>query len=212
MLIYLYLFSLIVGGVLLGASILLGGQDDVDGDVDADADADVDVDADADADLEAEADGGLDKDFGHGDPAGFLYAFLSLRFWVFFLAFFGLTGMTLDGLDLVSSPWIGLALAIAMGAGTGFGAVTLIRRLGSDKDSRVTTDQDYIGKTARVIVPIRGAGMGKVRVDIRGSSVDLLASGLEDETYDDVEEVLIVEMDGARARVARMDPAKKADR
>ena len=49
LLIYAYLVSLIVGGVLLGASILLGGKDL---EVDADADADLDLDLDADGDLE----------------------------------------------------------------------------------------------------------------------------------------------------------------
>lgn len=217
MLIYLYLFSLIVGGVLLGASILLGGHDtdvdadaDADLDLDADADADLDLDADADADIDADADGDLDKDFGHGDAAGFFYAFLSMRFWVFFLAFFGLTGLVLDGLDLVSSSWLGLGLAVAMGLGTGLGAVSLIRRFGSDADSRIVTSKDYIGKSAKVLVPFDGKGVGKVRVRVKGSSVDLLASGFDEESFDGKEEVLIVEMDGSRARVARIDKAKKA--
>lgn len=212
MLIYLYLFSLIVGGVLLGASILLGGHDsdlDADGDADVDLDLDADADADVDLDLDADADADVDKDFGHGDAAGFLYTFLSMRFWVFFLAFFGLTGIILDGLDL-TNPWVGLALALLMGSGSGFTAVTAIRKLGSDKDSRVITSKDYVGKTARVLVPFEGEGMGKVRVDIRGNSIDLLASGLEDGGYEG--EVLIVEMDGPRARVARIDESKKASR
>lgn len=214
MLIYLYLFSLIVGGVLLGASILLGGHDtdvdaDADADVDLDVDADADVDIDADADVDVDADADVDKDFGHGDAAGFLYTFLSMRFWVFFLAAFGLTGIVLDGFDL-AHPWLGLALSIAMGTGSGFLAVTAIRKLGSDRDSRVVSSKDYVGKTARVLVPFEGEGLGKVRVDIRGNSIDLLASGLEEGDYEG--EVLIVEMDGSRARVARVDETKKKAR
>lgn len=210
MLIYIYLSSLIVGGVLLGASILLGGHDDADleagGDVDVDGDFEGGFDADADADFEA--DGGLDQDVGgHGDLSGILFSFLSLRFWTFFLAFFGLTGLVLGGLDLVSSEWLGLGLALAMGLSTGFGAMTVIRKLSSDTTGRAVSSGDYVGKTARVVVPFEGQGVGKVRVDIKGSSVDLLASGLEEEGYDGKEEVLIVEMDGARARVARLDSA-----
>ena len=203
LLIYAYLVSLIVGGVLLGASILLGGKDL---EVDADADADLDLDAD----IDGEADG-FDKDVGgHGDFSGFLFMFLSLRFWTFFLAFFGLTGIVLDGLNLVSSPWLGLGLALGMGLATGAGAMSVIRMLGSDTSGQAVRSTDYIGKTARVVVPFEGSSVGKVRVDIKGTSVDLLASGLEEDGYQGKEEVLIVEMDGARARVARLNSNGKA--
>ncbi|HJL14005.1 MAG TPA: NfeD family protein [Sandaracinaceae bacterium LLY-WYZ-13_1] len=210
MLIYIYLASLIVGGVLLGASILLGGHDDADleagGDVDVDGDLDLDADADADADVE----GGLDQDLAHGDLSGILFSFLSLRFWTFFLAFFGLTGLVLGGLNLVSSEWLALGLALAMGLSTGFGAMTLIRKLQSDTTGRAVSSSDYVGKTARVLVPFESDGVGKVRVDIKGSSVDLLASGLDEAEYGGKDEVVIVEMDGSRARVARLDTGKDA--
>src|SRR5690606_37540245 len=166
----------------------------------------IDVDADVDAD------GGLDKDIGgHGDLSGFLYTFLSLRFWTFFLAFFGLTGLTLDGLNLVSSEWLGLGLASAMGLLTGTGAVAALRHLHADSSGAVAESRDYIGKTARVVVPFDGKATGKVRVDIKGNQVDLLATGLEGEGYEGREEVLIVDMDGARARIARLE-GKKAGR
>jgi membrane protein implicated in regulation of membrane protease activity len=227
LLIYAYLVSLIVGGVLLGASILLGGHDDADADVggDADLDASADVDADldagldagADADLDASADASADADAGHdidsegghGDFSGFLLTFLSLRFWTFFLAFFGLTGIILDGLDLVSSEWLGLGLSLAMGLATGGGAMAVIKKLGSDTTGQAVGEGEYIGKTARVMVPFEKGATGRVRVDIKGSSVDLLATGIEeDEDFDGKEEVLIVQMDGSRARVARVDGKK----
>lgn len=203
MLIYIYLTSLIIGGVLLGASILLGGHDDAD----LDASGDVDGDLGADAELDIDADGGLDKDVdptGHGDFSGVLFSFLSLRFWTFFLAFFGLTGIVLGSLNLVSSDWLGFLLALGMGLSTGLGATAIIRRLSADHTGRAVSSRDYIGKTARVIVPFEGQGVGKIRVDIKGSTVDLLASGFEEEGYGGKEEVVIVEMDGARARVARI--------
>ena len=216
MLIYFYLFSLIVGFVLLGASVLLGGHGDTDadasadadagGDVDADADADVDAHADAEGHAEAEAHGGLDKDVGgHGALGGVLTTFASLRFWTFFLAFFGLTGVVLDGLELVPSEWITLAAALAMGGGTGLGAVTLLRKLAGDTSGRAVQSKDYVGKTARVMVPFEPGSVGKVRVEIKGTAVDLLATGVDEEKFDGKDEVLIVEMDGNRARVARVD-------
>ncbi len=204
MLLYLYLFSLIVGAVLLGGSILLGGKG-------ADADGDVDLDAGGDLDADADLDGGVDKDVsvgGHGDFSGFLTTFLSLRFWTFFLAFFGLTGLVLDLFALVGSPWITLALALAMGLGTGAGAMAALRKLAGETSGKAVESGDYIGKTARVVVPFGAAGVGKVRVEIKGNSVDLLASGVEEDAFEGRDEVLIVEMEGARARVARVDGKK----
>ena len=218
MLIYAYLFSLIVGGVLLGASIILGGHDDVDtdgGDFDFDADVDADVDADIDAD--ADADGGADKDVavdevgGHGDFAGLLVMFLSLRFWTFFLAFFGFTGLLVQGLELVGSQWLGLAISIAMGFVCGAGAVTAIRTLSRDTSGSVASINDYVGKSARVLVPFDGDAVGKVRVEIKGSQVDLLATGLDQSAFSGKDEVLIVEMDGPRARVVANPGASKSE-
>lgn len=203
MLIYLYLFTLIVGAVLLGASILLGGHDaDVDadaGDVDLDADADLDVDHDGDADVG-----------GHGDFSGLLLSVLSLRFWTFFFAFFGMTGLALDLLGLVENEWVTLALALGMGFGTGAGAMTIIRKLSADTSGKAVESSDYIGKTARVIVPFEGESVGKVRVSLKGNQIDLLASSVEDEdSFTGREEVLIVEMDGPKAKVARVDGGRR---
>jgi membrane protein implicated in regulation of membrane protease activity len=202
-LIYVYLFTVIVGAVLLGASILLGGGGH-----------DADVDADADADLDAHADGVEKEMGGHGDASGFLTTFLTLRFWTFFFAFFGLTGLSLELLDLVGNEWITLAISLVMGLGIGTGAMAALRKLSADTSGKAVESSDYIGKTARVLVPIRGTGVGKVRVELKGSSIDLLASGVEgedEEQFEGREEVLIVEMDGSRARVARVDE-KKAKR
>lgn len=212
MLTYLYLFSLIVGFVLLGASILLGGSDDadLDGEFDADVDADMDLEVDGgfDKDLGAEID--VDSDGGHGDVSGFLLTFVSLRFWTFFLAFFGLTGIVLDGLDLVSSALVGLGAAVGMGFASGYGAVSVFRKLGADTTGAATGSNDYIGKTARVMVPFSHEGVGKIRVDVRGNQVDLLASGLDEGAFEGREEVLIVEMDGPRARVARLSDKSRS--
>ncbi|MDH5492526.1 MAG: hypothetical protein OEY14_11300, partial [Myxococcales bacterium] len=78
MLVYAYLFCLVLGGVLLGASILLGGHDDADlggdGSFDADADLALDADADlaldADADFEADAHGAMDVHSRDGKRPG----------------------------------------------------------------------------------------------------------------------------------------------
>lgn len=222
MLLSLYLGSLVFGGVLLGASLLLGGHDDFDADtdadldtdgldfdsdVDADADLDLDADADADADLEldaeadADAHGGMGKDLDVSGAS--LFFFLkSLRFWTFFLAFFGLTGTLLDGLGVSGNPIVTFAVALATGTLTGFTAAKLIRSLMHDELAAPANDRDYVGLSARVLVPPKVGGVGKVRVEVGGRLVDLLAETDEDGFRAD-EEVLIIDVDGTRARVAR---------
>ncbi len=61
MLLGIYLGSLAMGGILIGASLLLGGNDS-DADADADADLDADMDADLDADIDVDADFDVDVD------------------------------------------------------------------------------------------------------------------------------------------------------
>jgi membrane protein implicated in regulation of membrane protease activity len=91
-----------------------------------------------------------------------------------------------------------------MGLGTGTGATAIFRRLSGDTSGRAVESSDYVGRTARVIVPFGGSQVGKVRVEVKGSQVDLLATSVDDDAFEGREEVLIVEMDGARARVARV--------
>jgi membrane protein implicated in regulation of membrane protease activity len=190
MLIYLYLFALILGGVLVLASILLGGQ----GETDADADAGLDKDLPL---LEGQA----------GDISGVdvFWAFRSIRFWTFFLAFFGMTGLVLDGLGLVDSSIVAAILATGMGAASGFVAAGLMRWLGRDESGLIASSGDYVGKTVRVLLPVGRDRVGKVRLDLRGASVDVLATTDEEGPITSDEEAIIIEMDGARARIARLD-------
>lgn len=199
MLTYAYLASLVFGGVLIGASILLGGHDDADADFDGDADLDLDADADIDVDGDAAADkGSLDV----GDGANLFLFLKSLRFWTFFLAFFGLTGLVLDSGGIVESELVAFVLALGMGIVTGVGTTSAIRALARDDASSAAHGGDYIGRTGRVIVPVRPGGVGRVRVEVKGQLVDVLATS--DEELASAEHAMIIEMDGTRAKLARV--------
>lgn len=181
MAIYVYIFGLVVGGVILGASLLFGGEEDgSDG---------------ADDGSVASPIGGVDVVLG---------SFRSLRFWTFFAAFFGLSGTVLDGFGLVGSKLVTLGIALGTGAFAGFGATEVMRRLAADTSGKVATSLDYIGKSARVVVPVKSGGVGKVRIQLKGTTVDVLAEAIEGD-FDARDEALIVEMDGAKARIARVD-------
>ena len=192
MLIYFYLGALIFGGVLLGSSLLLGGHDDADLDVDGDADLDGGLD-----------DAELDKDFGSDGADFFLWPLKSLRFWTFFLTAFGFVGLLLRGFGLANEIAT-LIAALAVGGFSGFGAATVIRKLANDETGLAASSSDYIGKSARVLVPVRPHSVGKIRVRVKGQQVDLLAVTDEvDLTNED--EVIVIEMEGTRARVARLE-------
>jgi len=182
MLIYAYLFALVVGGVLLGASVLLGGHDGV-GEVSADGDI---------------HDIGLGADF-------LLWSLTSIRFWTFFLAFFGLTGLSLEGLGLIDNSYVTLGLAIMTGLVTGYGAAGVIRWLSRDTSGVAATSSDYVGKSVRVVVPVQAGHTGKVRLQLKGQLVDVLAFADDDENFASKDEAMIIEMDGTRARIARVD-------
>ncbi len=190
MLIYLYLFALVLGGVLLGASMLLGGEHGHDH--------------------------GHDVDHGHAgeggaDTPGAFSALRSTRFWTFFLAFLGLTGVAFRGLGLVSNEYIGLGIALVIGLLTGGVANSVFRKLSKTEASSHASSSDYVGKSARVLVRVdpwaeQSGSVGKVRVRLKGSTVDLLAVTDEAQPFEPKDEAIIVEMDGTRARIARVTP------
>lgn len=202
MFVSLYLGALIFGGVLLGSSILLGGHDDADIDMDGDIDIDADVDVDADVDAE------VDKDLPLGGDS-FLWWMRSMRFWTFFLSAFGLTGMLIEGLGLAGEIPT-LITALSMGGISGFSAAWVIKKLSSDDSGRAAGSHDYIGKSAKVLVPVRSEGVGKIRVRVRGQTVDLLAT-TDEENLTSKDEVIVIEMDGTRARVARLDSERETN-
>jgi len=205
-----YGFAFGLGGVLLLVSMFAGG------DADADVDADVDLDADADASFDADADADADADHGdaaHGDGgiAGFAAAFLSLRFWTFFATFFGMTGLVAEGFDLMQGTLAIAAVATGMGASIGYGAVTAIRSLTRDTVGQVPDSDAYVGQTARVLLPMSAGKPGKVRIQLHGRTVDMLARTADDQRFEADDRALVVEMDEGVVTVARVIGGKVDD-
>ena len=210
MFIYAYVFALVLGSILLGASFLLGGDHDGDFDGDADFDADVDADADFDADLDADVDADIDGDAdhdSHGDLGGIFGVLSSVRFWTFFSAFFGLTGLVLDGLGL-AAPVIALALAIGVGFLTGWTAVTLIRRLSANDTGVAAGVNDYVGKSGEMLLKVGPGRLGKIRIELKGTTVDVLAES--EETLAKGDHALIVSMHDNKVVVVKLESAAQA--
>lgn len=182
--IYLYIFALIVGGLLLGASLLLGGHGDH-----------------ADAGHGHEA-----TPHSAGDPQGiesFMLWLLSARFWTFFAAFFGITGVILDGFGVVANPIVAALLSVGMGLFAGIFASWLVRTMTAESSNSAVSTADYIGKTGRLLVGFGPGTTGKIRLEVKGSTIDLLCTAMDEGTYETRDEVLVIEMDGTRAKIAK---------
>lgn len=190
-LVYLYIFAMAVGAVLLGASLLLGG--DSDADVDLDVDLDVDVDADP---------GGLDVDHGGG---GFeIFGTLrSVRFWTFFTAFFGLTGVVLTVTEITEI--VTLLASLGVGIVSGWAAALAVRTLSRDAGSELEKAEGYIGKTGTVLLPVEPGATGKIRVRVGGTTVDMLATTEDKSPIGAKDEAIIIGIEGHRAKVAKLE-------
>lgn len=166
-----YLFSLVVGlGVLL-VQLFVAHHADADGDGVDDGPA-------IDHGLMGAHDHGLAKP-GQANDFGLLSLFFSLRFWVFGLFAFGLSGSLLNGFGL-ARPAVIFLLALAVGLLAGGFAVTILRTLAKTAAPPAPHARAAIGKLGRVIVACGRGRTGQVRITLDGRSVDLLATTDED--------------------------------
>ena len=218
---YAYIFALVVGLGVLGVQAILGSKDvDADKDFDFDGDADVHADFDADTDLDADLDGDVDLHAGDVDVDGdgdvdahtdqelswtgadFLALFLSIRFWIFACLGFGLGGTILHFLTRV--PDVPTAItASVLGLVSGLIASLTFQMLKRTASSTAEHAMLAVGRVGRVIVPVPETGIGKIRVQLSGQSVDLIArtsTGLRIETGDIV---VIEDLDGEIAQVSK---------
>jgi membrane protein implicated in regulation of membrane protease activity len=193
----LYLAALIFGLGTALVQLFLGG--------DSDAGADTDLHADVDhADLD-HGDVGEGPDIegdahGHAD-IGVLPIFLSLRFWVFGLAAFGLVGTPLHYLNLASAP-VTLGAALVLGLSCGGFASWVFKALTRQHLTSGVTITDPVGQVGKVLIPVSKAARGKVRIQVKGQTLDLLARTDEAELAEG-ELVLVEEMRDGEAQVSR---------
>ena len=191
----LYLGSLALGAVLIGASIVFG-----------DADSDADFDADIDA---GDFSGGLDIDADDllimkdpGDAiagAGSWLPFLSLRFWTFALAAFGACGSLLHVMGVTGL--VAILTSFIMGVSIGTGASWVFRQLQLTQVSGNVGMFDVQGKEATVLLAVSAEKMGKVRVLLDGQMVDLPATTQADDTIERDEKALVVHVEDGVAHI-----------
>jgi hypothetical protein len=197
-----YLGALGLGGVLILASVFLGGGDhDADGDVDGDLDHDHDHDHDV-----AHDHGDAAHMVEHAAAAGPWLPFLTMRFWTFALATFGLTGALLTALDfgqLVAAPVAGLT-----GVGIGTGVSWAFRQLRLSAPSGSTGLRNLAGRDGSVLLPISPGGLGKVRLLVDGQYVDLPARTRDALRLEPKQGVIVVEVVDGVAEVTGEAPGR----
>lgn len=173
----LYLVCLAFGGILLLVSVFAG---ELGGDADVDFGHDVGFGHDVDV-------GGHDLDGGHvGDHDGqtlhTVFQYVSFRAVVFFLAFFGLTGAVLTWLG---SAWVvTLVVSIGMGVVSGGGIQWVIGYLQRTESGQGFDLKQLEGSRARVLLECTRAQRGKISVDIRERTMQLLALVAEEASRD----------------------------
>lgn len=179
-----YLFCLLAGGALVGASAIFGGKD---------------VDVGGHADVGGGHDHAGDADGAHA--TGWL-PFMSFQFWTFALAFFGLTGTVLTWMGLASMVPT-LIASLALGLGTGTAVSSLVRKLRTQTVSSSVGSSDIVGRSGVVKLPLKAGSPGKIRMSVKAQVIDVVATTDDKDEIAVGEEILVTEMQDGRAVVVR---------
>lgn len=216
-LIAIYTGCLVLGGILIGASMLGAGKDADTAGEGADASAGSELeggDHDLAHNLSHEHDLSHDHDHAHDGPTGtddggsaVAATLLSLRFWTFSLASFGMTGLLLTAIGVSDVP--GLLLAVGMGLAIGSGVTTMMRAFGRDTVSSALDSRSLRGRDAEVVLAVGPDKVGKIRMVHNGQIIELLARTREERRLERGERALVVEVSGGEAVITSAAPERR---
>ena len=195
MLTTVYWFCFIVGGVFVALSAL-GGLDGLEFDTEVEG---LDFDAEVEGlDFEMEAEGlDLEPEFetdlelvDHGEeaqrtqqrprqrrrrrPLSMVSILTTFKFWTFGSCFFGLTGLLLSALTRLGEAPIA-AIAAVIGLCFGCAIAIILQSLRYNQTDSLVRSDDLVGMTGIVELPFDANGPGKVRLKVKGTTVDYLA-------------------------------------
>jgi membrane protein implicated in regulation of membrane protease activity len=161
----LYALALILGGGLLLVQLLGGHHDGADH-------------------LGGDHLGGSEDHVGQGP------GLLSTRSLTYGLFAFGFVGASLYALRLVA-PWAALAIAATTAVAVTLGVGSTLRAVGDPAASGEAALDEARGRSGRVLVPLSRDRQGKVRVQIKWQTVDLLATTRGDDLAMGTEVVVV---------------------
>jgi membrane protein implicated in regulation of membrane protease activity len=178
----IYAVSAIVAGVLVLLSLLGADHSDQGG-----------------TEIEVHS-GDADHDADHG----LWLPFFSLRFYIYFFAGFGTTGLLLHFLTN-TAPTLAAWISAGVGLGSGLGVAILMRLLRVTETTGSATDKDVLGKEGKVMVAIRGSNPGRIRCIVKGDIIDFFAYSEEPGEIEVGETVVVVAMENGKAQVMLRD-------
>ncbi|MBN2724179.1 MAG: NfeD family protein [Deltaproteobacteria bacterium] len=190
----LYWVAFGFGGVFLVLTTFMGADHDHDGSMDHDISGhDLDTDT---ADLDhIHVDHG---DVSHPGILDILFLVFSIRFWSFFIAFFGLTGV---GMTYIHGPGIvTFLIALGMGLTAGFSISYLFRVMSRGNVSSEVSSSDMLGRTGKIIVPLSPGDNGKIRLVIKGQILDRIAIS-DDAEFEIGDEATVVKVEDNKVKV-----------
>jgi len=193
---------LAIGAVTVLFSLFAGGDSDTDVHGGAEAGGDAGAGAAGGGETVAPADGGAEAHPAEVHaPGEFWLLFLSMRFWVFFLTFFGLTGLLLElaGASELTAALIAAPTGLAMG----LGAAWVFKRLREQTVTSQVSPEQLVGMEAKVLLPVSGRMAGKVRLRLGGQVLDRIALLEGQEELARGERALVIAVRGDKLLVAR---------
>lgn len=203
-----YLGSLVLGGVLILASIVLGGgDDDFDKDLGIDKDFDLNIDGAGEINADIDVGGGMDADMdaatGELDGENWL-PFLSMRFWTFALACFGMSGTIMDILG--TSPVVSAPIAAITGIALGWGVAYVFHRLKRDSVSSNTSSTSLLNQEGFAILPVSKELKGKIRLSLGTEVMDLVATTNDPMPIERGEKIMVVSVENGTAVISSLIP------
>lgn len=129
---------------------------------------------------------------------------LNVRFWTYFLAFFGLIGFLLTILRFSVEPFTFL-ISLTSGLLGGAGIVATWAALKRDESNSAVSATHLLGTMGPMIVACRPGEPGKVRLTVKGELIDMLAIGHAGESIERGTQVTVVDIDGMYARVTAVE-------
>jgi hypothetical protein len=173
-----YLIALVLGGGVLLLQIIGGSKGDLDHGLE----------------------GHVHHDFGHHGPEP---GVISTRALVYALFTFGFVGGALHIVGL-TSPGVAGVVAVVAGVAAGLAVGYVFARVGHPEASGSAAFDDARGMRARVLLACAPDRQGKIRIQLRGQTVDLRATS-EAGTLPEGAEVIVVDVRDDVARVAGAD-------
>jgi hypothetical protein len=135
----------------------------------------------------------------------------SFKFWTFFLAYFGLTGVVFEAFGLMESTLGIFGLSVGLGLFAGLFSSYLMHLVDRDDVSAGVTAHDYVGSSAKVTLPLSGRERGKVRMMVKGKMIEMPAESADDDevVFDLNEECFVLGVEDGVAKVVHPNALQK---